>query len=95
MNSPLRLGIAGLGTVGASLARLIETRAEALANKAGRAIRTTAVCARDRSRDRGFDSSGLAWFDDPVKLAAEADIDVFVELIGGSEGPALDSVKAA
>ncbi|WP_370193141.1 MULTISPECIES: homoserine dehydrogenase [Aurantimonas] len=95
MNSPLRLGIAGLGTVGASLARLIETRAEPLANKAGRAIRTTAVCARDRSRDRGFDTSGLAWFDDPVKLAAEADIDVFVELIGGSEGPALDSVKAA
>jgi len=55
----------------------------------------TAVSARDRNRDRGVDVSAAAWFDDPVKLAAEGDIDIYVELIGGSDGPALDSVRAA
>ncbi|UIJ73559.1 homoserine dehydrogenase [Aurantimonas sp. HBX-1] len=95
MNSPLRLGLAGLGTVGASLARLIEAKAETLANRVGRQIEIVAVSARDRTKDRGIDIAGLAWFDDPVALAAEAEIDVFVELVGGADGPAHEAVKAA
>ncbi len=95
MNSPLRLGIAGLGTVGSSLARLIETKAETLANRSGRTLTVAAVSARDRTRDRGFDMSNAAWFDDPVQLAAKGEIDVFVELVGGSDGAAHESVKAA
>lgn len=95
MDRPLRLGVAGLGTVGASVARLLRDRQDAYALKAGRPIEIVAVCARDRTRDRGVDLSGFAWFDDPARLAAEAEIDVFVELVGGSEGAALDSVKAA
>ncbi|NDV85148.1 homoserine dehydrogenase [Aurantimonas aggregata] len=95
MNSPLRLGLAGLGTVGASLARLIEAKAETLANRVGRSIEVVAVSARDRSKDRGIDIAGLAWFDDPVALASEAEIDVFVELVGGADGPAHEAVKAA
>jgi homoserine dehydrogenase len=95
MADALKVGIAGLGTVGASLVRIIQTRANELARTCGRAIEITAVTARDRSRDRGIDISGIAWFDTPEKMASEADIDVFVELMGGASGAAADSVKAA
>ncbi|MFI0847863.1 homoserine dehydrogenase [Mesorhizobium sp. IMUNJ 23232] len=95
MAEALRVGIAGLGTVGASVARVIETKRAELTRQCGRDVVVTAVSARDKTRDRGFDLSGAAWFDDSVELAAKADVDVFVELIGGNDGPALASVKAA
>ncbi|MER0239217.1 homoserine dehydrogenase [Fulvimarina sp. MAC8] len=95
MTKPLRIGIAGLGTVGASLARLLQTKSESITKRAGRPIELVAVSARDKTKNRGFDASGLAWHDDPSALAREAEIDGFVELIGGSEGAALDCVKAA
>jgi homoserine dehydrogenase len=95
MAEPLRVGIAGLGTVGACVIRLLERQGAALAARSGRAVKVTAVSARDKSRDRGVDVSGMAWFDDPVALAKSADIDLFVELIGGDEGPARASIEAA
>jgi homoserine dehydrogenase len=95
MSEPLRVGIAGLGTVGASVIRLLERQAGALTARAGRSIVVTGVSARDRSRERGVDTAGLAWFDDPVALARSENIDLFVELIGGDEGPARASVEAA
>ena len=91
----LRVGIAGLGTVGASVVRVLAAKAADLTRQCGRPIVVTAVSARDRSRDRGVDVSGATWFDDPVELARSAEIDVLVELIGGDEGPARASVKAA
>ncbi|CDX24508.1 Homoserine dehydrogenase [Mesorhizobium plurifarium] len=95
MAEALRVGIAGLGTVGASVARVLRDKATELTRQCGRDIVVTAVSARDPKRDRGVDLSAAKWFDDPVKLAEKADIDVFVELIGGDEGPARASVKAA
>ncbi|MGX5803718.1 homoserine dehydrogenase [Bradyrhizobium sp. Arg314] len=95
MAEALRVGIAGLGTVGASVARVLRDKAAELTRQCGRDIVVTAVSARDRKRDRGIDLSAAKWFDDPVKLAEKADVDVFVELIGGDEGPARLSVKAA
>ena len=95
MSEALRVGIAGLGTVGASVARVLAEKADELTRQCGRAITVTAVSARDRTRDRGVDLSGVQWFDDPVALAREADIDVFVELMGGEDGPAMASVQAA
>ncbi|BCM20058.1 homoserine dehydrogenase [Mesorhizobium sp. J8] len=95
MAEALRVGIAGLGTVGASVARVLRDKAGELTRQCGRDIVVTAVSARDPKRDRGVDLSAAKWFDDPVKLAEKADIDVFVELIGGDEGPARLSVKAA
>ena len=95
MTNTLRLGIAGLGTVGAAAMRMIERRAEALSAASGSAIRVTAVSARDRSRDRGIDLTGVEWFDDPVALARSEAVDCVVELIGGSEGAAKDVVEAA
>ncbi|OCP00977.1 MULTISPECIES: homoserine dehydrogenase [unclassified Ensifer] len=95
MADALKIGIAGLGTVGASLVRILQDRHEMLATTCGRAIETTAVAARDRNRDRGVDLSDIAWFDDAISLARDADIDVFVELMGGAGDPAYSAVKAA
>ncbi len=95
MQSSLRLGLAGLGTVGASVIRLLNTHADILSLRCGRPIVLRGVAARDRTRDRGIDLSHVNWFQDPVKLAESPDIDVFVELIGGSSGPAEASVRAA
>lgn len=95
MADALKIGIAGLGTVGASLVRILQDRHEMLATTCGRAIETMAVTARDRNRDRGVDLSEIKWFDDAVSLALDADIDVFVELMGGSGDPAYSAVKAA
>jgi homoserine dehydrogenase len=95
MSDVLRLGLAGLGTVGSSLLRLIERHGNDLAVRCGRPISVSAVSARDRKKDRGIDISGMKWFDDPVALARDPGNDVFVELMGGANGVALDSVKAA
>ena len=95
MTQSLRLGVAGLGTVGTSVVRMIARRAEALAAAAGRPVQVTAVSARDRGRDRGLDLAGIAWFDDPVALARSGEVDAVVELIGGAEGAARATVEAA
>lgn len=95
MADALKLGIAGLGTVGASLARILQDRREMLTTTCGRAIDITAITARDQSRDRGFDVSGITWFNTADALAANADINVYVELMGGAGDPAYSSVKAA
>jgi homoserine dehydrogenase len=95
MSSALRVGVAGLGTVGASFIRLLDERADALAAAAGRPIQVTAVSARDRTRDRGIDVSALRWHADPLALAEDDEVDVVVELIGGADGAARALVEAA
>ncbi|MEK6216726.1 MAG: homoserine dehydrogenase [Boseongicola sp.] len=95
MTTPLRLGIAGIGTVGAGVVKIVERHADLLASRAGRPITISAVSARSRGRDRGIDLSGYAWEDDPVALARRDDIDVFVELMGGEDGPAKAATEAA
>ena len=91
----LRIGIAGVGTVGASVVRLLAQQDEALQARTGRKVVVSAISARDRTKDRGFDTSAIKFFDDPVALAASEDIDLFVELIGGDEGPARLAVETA
>ncbi len=93
--NPLRIGVAGLGTVGTGVLTLLRDNADVVAARAGRAIAITAVSARDRMRNRGVPLTELRWFDDPAALAADANIDVVVELIGGSDGPARDVVEIA
>lgn len=95
MADALKIGIAGLGTVGASLVRIIQQKSNELAVTCGRPITITAVSARDRARDRGIDLSTVTWFDRPEELAEKGDIDVFVELMGGAEGAANVSVRTA
>ncbi|MBB3234545.1 homoserine dehydrogenase [Phyllobacterium endophyticum] len=95
MSEALRVGIAGLGTVGASVLKILSDKGEMLTRQCGKEIILTAVSARDKNRDRGVDFSYATWFDDPVALAKSNDIDVFIELIGGDEGSARASVEAA
>ncbi len=95
MKEPLKLGIAGLGTVGAGLVRVISENGAHLASALGRPIEVAAVSARNPGKARDCDVSAARWFDDPVALARDGGIDVFVELIGGEEGAARRSVEAA
>jgi homoserine dehydrogenase len=95
MTRPLAIGVAGLGTVGAGVLKLLRDNAGLIAARAGRPIAVTAVAARDRGRDRGVPLDGLRWYEDPVALAADGTLDVVVELIGGSDGPAKALVEAA
>ena len=95
MTEPLRLGIAGLGTVGVGVVRIVQNQADLLAARSGRPVVITAVSARSKAKNRDVDLSDYAWEDDPVALAKRADVDVFVELIGGDTGPAKDAVEAA
>ena len=93
MAAPLRIALAGLGTVGGGVIRLIEANGALIARRAGRPLEIVAVCARDRTKDRGVDLSAYAWEDDMTVLAQRDDIDVVVELVGGSDGPALSLAR--
>ncbi|CTQ63733.1 homoserine dehydrogenase [Roseibium alexandrii] len=95
MADALKIGVAGLGTVGASVVQLLEKHAGQIERRTGRSLTVTAVSARNRTRDRGIDTSGFTWFDDPLTMVKEAELDIFVELIGGEDGPAEQSVRAA
>jgi len=95
MTQPLRIALAGLGTVGGGVIRLIETNGDLIARRAGRPIEIVAVCARDRNKDRGVDLSRYQWEDDMTLLAERDDVDVVVELVGGADGSALALARRA
>lgn len=93
MTTALRVALAGLGTVGGGVIRVLETNRDLIARRAGRPIEIVAVSARDRTKDRGVDISGFEWVDDTTALA-RCDADVVVELVGGADGPALALARA-
>lgn len=95
MVAPLKVGIAGLGTVGAEVVRLIESQSRALSARCGRGVRVVAVSARSKAKKRGLDLRGLEWAKNPLALANDPKIDCFVELMGGSGEPALSAIEAA
>jgi homoserine dehydrogenase len=95
MVAPLKVGIAGLGTVGAEVVRLIETQARTLSARCGRNVRVTAVTARSKAKKRGLDLRDVAWAKTPIDLAVDPDVDCFVELMGGAGEPALSAIEAA
>ncbi|WP_028913685.1 homoserine dehydrogenase [Pseudorhodobacter ferrugineus] len=95
MAAPLRLGLAGLGTVGIGVVQIVQKHAALIAARSGREVVITAVSARDRTKNRDADLSGFAWETDPVALARRDDVDVFIEVMGGHEGPARLATEAA
>jgi homoserine dehydrogenase len=95
LKRPLAVGVAGLGTVGLGVLRLLRENADLVAARAGRPVTVMAVSARDRGRDRGENFAALRWYDDPVALASDPGLDVVVEVIGGSEDPARSLVLSA
>src|SRR5262249_54248903 len=95
MTTSLRIGIAGLGTVGAGTVRLLQQHGDLLSVRCGRPIVLAAVAAGGRGRARGIDVPGLGWCDARLELARDPGIDVVVELIGGSGGIARELVEAS
>ncbi len=95
MSAPLRLGLAGLGTVGIGVVKIVQAHADLIAARAGRPVTITAVSARDPQKNRDADLSAYAWETDPVALATRTDIDIFVEVMGGHEGPAKHATEVA
>ena len=95
MQQPLRIGIVGLGTVGQSVITMIQTQCTLLSKICARPIEIIAVCARDKNRSRHADLSAYHWYDDPLLLIQNPDIDVVVELIGGENGAALQVCEMA
>ncbi len=95
MDTSLKIAVAGLGTVGAGTLKLIQTHSQDLEQQCGRAIKIVAVSARNRTRDRGVSLDAYDFFDDPVAMARDADVDVVVELIGGADGVAKQVVETA
>ena len=93
MTEPLRVALAGLGTVGGGVIRVLDANRDLIARRAGRPIEVVAVSARDRGKDRGVDIGRFQWVDDTTALA-HAEADVVVELIGGADGPALTLARA-
>ena len=94
-NPPLRLGLAGLGTVGIGVVKIVQDHADLIAARTGRRIEITSISARDRTKNRDADLSAYAWEADPVALAKRDDVDVFVEVMGGHEGAAHNATLAA
>lgn len=95
MSTPLRIGIAGLGTVGGGVVKIIEKHAALLTQRGGQGFQITAVSARSRNKNRDFDVSQYAWEDDPVALARRDDVDIVIEAMGGEDGPAKAAVETA
>jgi len=95
MQAPLRLGLAGLGTVGIGVVKIVQRHADLITLRTGRPVVITAVSARDRTKNRDADLSAYAWETDPVALATRDDVDVFVEVMGGHEGAAKAATEAA
>ena len=93
--APLRLGLAGLGTVGIGVVKIVQQHADLIAARTGRVVVISAVSARDATKNRDADLSGYAWETDPIALAQREDVDVFVEVMGGHEGPAKRATEAA
>jgi homoserine dehydrogenase len=89
MSTAFKIALAGLGTVGAGVVKLLDANRDLIARRAGRPIEVAAVSARDRNRERGVELARFEWVDDPVELASLGGVDAVVELIGGSDGPAL------
>jgi len=95
MTAPLRIAIAGLGTVGAGIVKIIQKHDSLLAARSTRQITISAVSARSRSKDRGVDLSAYAWEDNPIALSQRDDVDLVIEVMGGEDGPAKACVEAA
>jgi len=95
MAEPLKVGLAGLGTVGTAVVHLLEQGRDKLIARCGRPIEIVAVTARSRGKKRDFNLKRFRWVSDPVALARDPGIDVLVELVGGAGDPAKRAVETA
>src|SRR5215475_3138978 len=95
MVAPLKAGLAGLGTVGSAVVRLVAQQRDLIAARCGRGIEIVAVTARRPDKRRDLGQAQPRWVSDAATLAADREIEAFVELIGGEGDPAKLAVKTA
>ena len=86
MSEPFRIAIAGLGTVGAGVVKILTQNKDIIATRAGREVQIVAVSARNKSQNRDIDISAYQWMENAADISVIDGIDAVVELIGGSEG---------
>jgi len=91
----MNIALAGLGTVGCGVIRLLQQNAAAITARLGQPLVIKAVSARDKTKTRLCDLTGITWVEDAMTLAHRPDIDVVVELIGGAEGTARQLAEAS
>lgn len=95
MTTPLRIGIAGLGTVGAGALSILQKNASLIEARIGRPLVVTAVSMRDGTKNRGVELANIRVETDARQIAKAQDVDVVIEAIGGSEGVAKELVEVA
>ncbi|HEY7282141.1 MAG TPA: homoserine dehydrogenase [Actinomycetota bacterium] len=91
----VRVGVVGLGNVGAALVRLLDDTADDIAERAGFRLEVTRAVVRDPARSRGVPLDPGRIGDDPAALVADTEVDVVCELIGGvdpAKGIVLDAL---
>ena len=91
---PLRVGMIGIGTVGAGTFRVLARNQALIAGRAGRGIEVVVVAARNLARAVSVVGKDVALTNDPMQVATHPDVDVVVEVAGGT-GPAREWVLAA
>lgn len=91
----LNIAIAGIGVVGSGVGKILLQQRDLIAKRAQKEINIVAISSRDKNKKRDFDTSNCKWFDNPLDLCKQDNIDVIVELIGGSDGVALQLCQAA
>lgn len=92
---PYRIGVAGLGTVGAGVVKLLQDNHDIVAKHAGRPVEIVSVTASNKNKDRGVDLSSYQWMDSLTDMIDSSDIDAVIELIGGSDGAVKEMVEGA
>lgn len=81
--NPVKVGLLGLGTVGGGTVNVLKRNAEEIARRAGRAIEIVHASARDLSKPRICDTTGIVLTNDPCEVVENPELEIIVELIGG------------
>ena len=93
MARTINIAIAGLGTVGAETYRIITEESDFLKARSSANFNVVAVSAKSRDKKRDVDLTGTEWITDCRDIADINNIDVVIELVGGSEGVAKELVE--
>ena len=82
---PIKIGIAGMGTVASGVVKVLERNQMEITRRAGRGIEVAAVCERTPGRAAHLEKRGVEVINDLSQLASHPEVDIVVELIGGYE----------
>ncbi len=82
---PIRVGLLGLGTVGSGVHQVLIANREEIRRRAGRDIEVARIAVRDVAKARRLVGDRVPITDDPYEIVLDPEIDIVVEVIGGTE----------